>query len=142
MSSVKITKKYLNSLTGSGKDTFIRDSQLPGFGIKVTPKGTISFIAEARIKRSKTKRVTLGRHPLLPLEDARKKAQEALLLMKGGFDPVELEEEERKERARLVAIDDAKQISLRVLFDEFLKVRNQKPETIVNAGVKTHHWPE
>jgi integrase len=128
----KITKRLLSSVSASPKDVFIRDTELPGFGIKVSPKGTVSFIAEGRIKRGKTKRVTLGKHPILPLDEARKKAQEALLVMKDGFDPIELEEEERKQRAKLAAINDAKQISLRTVFDEYQALRDLKPKTLAD----------
>jgi integrase len=126
----KITKRLLSSISPAPKDVFIRDTDLPGFGIKVSPKGTVSFIAEARIKRGKTKRVTLGKHPILPLDKARKKAQETLLVMKDGFDPIELEEEERKQRAKLAAVNDAKQITLRTVFDEYQTLRDLKPKTL------------
>jgi integrase len=126
----KITKRLLSTVSPGLKDTFIRDTDLPGFGIKVSPKGTISFIAEARIKRAGNKRITLGRHPILPLDDARKKAQETLLIMKDGFDPVELEEEERKQRAKIAAINDAKKITLRTVFKDYQSVRELKPKTL------------
>jgi integrase len=130
MSKVKITQRYLGSLSAVPRDVFHRDTELPGFGVKVSPKGTISFIAEARIKHGKTKRVTLGKHPVLPLVDARRKAQEALLVMRDGYDPVQLDEAERKQRAKVAAIEDAKQVTLRTVFSDYQALRSLKPKTL------------
>ena len=123
MNKTKITKRLLSSICPSTKDQFIRDTDLQGFGIKVSTKGTISFIAEARIKKGKPKRYTLGRHPLLSVDEARRKAQETLLVMRDGFDPIELEEEEREQRARIAAINDAKKVTLRAVFGDFIDLR-------------------
>ena len=130
MNRTKITKRFLDSVSPGSKDRFIRDTELQGFGIKVSTKGTISFIAEARIKRGKPKRFTLGRHPLLSVNDARRKAREALLVMRDGFDPIELEEEERQQRARIADINDAKKITLRTIFSDFQALRDHKPKTL------------
>ena len=130
MNKTKITKRLLSSISPSTKDQFIRDTDLQGFGIKVSTKGTISFIAEARIKKGKPKRYTLGRHPLLSVDEARRKAQETLLVMRDGFDPIELEEEEREQRARIAAINDAKKVTLRAVFSDFIDLRKLKPKTI------------
>ena len=46
----KLTKRVLDTLdTPNNTPTFIRDTTLRGFGIKVTPKGKRVFFAEARI---------------------------------------------------------------------------------------------
>ncbi|NQV29375.1 MAG: tyrosine-type recombinase/integrase [Candidatus Marinimicrobia bacterium] len=127
---MKITKRFLDSLSAGAKDVFHRDSELPGFGVKVSPKRSLSFFAEGRIKKGPTKRITLGKHPLLPLVDARKKAQEMLLIMRDGFDPKELEEEERQQRAKIAATNDAKQITLRTVFEEYQSIRDLKPKTL------------
>jgi integrase len=130
MSKHKITKQFLGSLTNkSGKDVFHRDTQLPGFGVKITPKGTISFIAEARIKKGKPKRVTLGKHPILSLDKAREKARGALMLLKQGLDPIELDEQERQQRIKNAALKDSLAITLKTILDEYLELRNLKPGT-------------
>ncbi len=63
MGRVKITKRFIVSCSARSKDVLHRDSELPGFGIKVSPRGTISFVAEGRIKSGSSMRVTLGNTP-------------------------------------------------------------------------------
>ena len=53
------------------------DAQLPGFGLRVTPKGTKSFIFLYRVD-GKQKRATLGRYPALSLAEARAQARDIL----------------------------------------------------------------
>lgn len=54
----------------------VRDTVLPGFGVRVSQGGTKTFIV---IYGKTRKQVTVGRYPLLSLGDARKKAREILL---------------------------------------------------------------
>ena len=104
MSKIQITwRVLLSGLKATGKDTFYRDTELPGFGIKLSAKGTITFIAEGRIKGGGTKRVSLGKYPLMPLDMAREKARDALLLMNQGLDPIKIKEQERQQRLKMKA---------------------------------------
>lgn len=138
MSKTKITKRFLDSVSPGGKDVFYRDTELPGFGIKVSTQGTISFIAEGRIRKGKTKRVTLGKHPILPLDLARTKAQEALLAMRDGFDPVEIEEEARQKRNKAAATEEAKRVTLKTVFTDYLAIRGLKPKTTLDYRNTIH----
>ena len=63
----KITKRIIERtpLPLNG-DLFIRDTQLKGFGARITSKGSISFFAEAKIKKLGSKRLSLGRYPVCP----------------------------------------------------------------------------
>jgi integrase len=95
----------------------------------VSPRGTISFIAEGRIKSGGTKRITIGKHPTVSLEHARSKAQESLQLMKDGLDPMQVRAEEREQRAREAAAEDAKKVTLRTVFSDYQDLRDLKPKT-------------
>lgn len=53
-----------------GQD-FYRDSKQQGFGVRVSPGGTISFFAEGRVN-GKTRRITIGPWPQLTIEEARR----------------------------------------------------------------------
>jgi integrase len=130
MARQRITKKLLENLgNDTGKDVFYRDSELPGFGIKVTPIGRISFIAEGRIKGGKSKRVTLGHFPVLKLDEAREEARASLLTMSKGDDPVELAREAREDKSRALAKQEALSVTLETVFKDFLKARSHKPGT-------------
>jgi integrase len=62
------------------------DARLPGFGIRVSPKGTKSFVLLYRHKR-RCRRMTLGRYPIVSLAEARILAREALAQVARGNDP-------------------------------------------------------
>lgn len=83
---VKITKKTINELELPEKNqNFIWDSELKGFGIRISPKG-IAYIAQGRVK-GKTRRVTIGKHGVYTPEQARKRAMTILQDLSQGVDP-------------------------------------------------------
>lgn len=87
----RITKRVVDSLTLSGKRTYIWDTDVTGFGLQVTAKGTKSYVFQYRLPgrgRSATaKRITLGRHGDLTPDQARRIAADHLLAVKAGDDP-------------------------------------------------------
>ncbi len=129
MSKIKITQSFLNSLNPNGKVLFYRDTELPGFGVKLNAKGTITFFSEGRIKKGRMVRVSLGRHPVMLLDMAREKARETMLVIKQGLDPIKLEEQESQQRAKDAARDDFMSVTLRTVFEEFISLRNLKEKT-------------
>ena len=62
------------------------DARLPGFGIRISPSGTKSFILVYRHK-ARPRRMTLGRYHVVSLADARGRAIEALADLARGVDP-------------------------------------------------------
>lgn len=85
--SQKITKSYVDKLsTPETGQTFMRDSELKGFAIRITSTGAKSFILEKRID-GKVKRLTLGRYPELTVEQARKEAHKLLGQIAMGLNP-------------------------------------------------------
>lgn len=88
--STSLTEGRIERLTNRGglKPLFVRDNRLIGFGLKVTPQNVKSYFVEVRlplVKGGGTKRLTLGRHPLIPLLEARKTALEALRELRYGL---------------------------------------------------------
>lgn len=83
----KITKRCVDiaifPVTGQ---TFIRDAELKGFALRITP-GSKSFIIEKRVD-GKVRRVTLGRYPELTAEQARKEAHKLLGQIAIGGNPI------------------------------------------------------
>lgn len=82
----KITKQSVEKAphpkTGQ---SFIWDTELPGFGLRVGAK-TKAFVAEAKVNKA-TRRVTLGTYPRMTAAVAREEAQKALQNMERGIDP-------------------------------------------------------
>lgn len=57
----KITKRSVDSAKPGPRDVFLWDTEVRGFGCKVTPKGTRMFILQYW-SHGRTRRVTLGRY--------------------------------------------------------------------------------
>lgn len=84
---MKITKTLIDGTPCPVKgQTILRDSTLPGFGIRLTPTCK-SYVVESVIKGVR-KRVTLGRCSTINVEEARKEAQRILNDMASGIEPV------------------------------------------------------
>lgn len=126
MAHLKLSKRTIDSLeppspTDAGKPTqaFYRDTDLTGFGLKITSAGSKVYIVETRVQ-GKPKRITLGKHGALTPEQARKQAQVILGQIAHGKDPAA---EKREQRAKAVTLRTAYQ-------DYLIARRNLKPNTL------------
>ncbi len=129
--SVKLTKTVVDRIKiPEGKaQAFVRDSVLPGFGLRVTAGGSKSFILEKRVN-GRVRRQTLGRFGVLTVEQARREAHKLLGEIAMGIDPVA----ERKTR-------EANRVTLGQCFEEFKKTRTQLSPTTLrdyNYHLKSH----
>lgn len=98
MASIKISKRTVDAAAvPAGNDTYYWDTELKGFGLRVTPRGVRSYVVQYRLKGQAAKRMTLGIHgaPWTP-DKAREAAQTMLIGVKQGMDPAA----EAKKRAR------------------------------------------
>jgi integrase len=57
----KLTKRSVEALKSDVRDQFIWDTEIPGFGCKVTPKGARIYVLQYG-RRGRDYRVTIGRH--------------------------------------------------------------------------------
>ena len=113
---IKITKRIIEKAPiPSNGDLFIRDTQLKGFGARITCKGTISFFAEGKIKRIGSKRLSLGRYPVIDITTARHLAKNTLYDFSKGIVPDKRE-------------SDATFFSLKDTIDGYLSSRSLKSE--------------
>lgn len=78
-----------------GRDAFIWDDELPGFGIRVFSSGRRSYLVQYR-SEGRTRRVTIGLHGPVTCEVARKRARELLGNVAGGGNPAEERSLQRK----------------------------------------------
>ena len=87
----RITKRSVDALKPGSRDVFLWDTDVTGFGCKVTPRGRKVFILQYRTRGQGSerapKRITIGKHGDLTPDDARKIAAELLLQVKSGGDP-------------------------------------------------------
>lgn len=89
----RLTKRAVDSASPkAGKPVFIWDTEVTGFGLKVTPTGRKNYLLQYRTReqggQDTPKRITLGRHGReLTLDQARRLAASLLLEVKAGKDP-------------------------------------------------------
>lgn len=103
MAERKLTKRNIDEIERSERDTFYWDDEVPGFGMKVTPADSRIFVFQYRMggRGSKTKRWTIGKYGALTPDQARKEARRLAALVAQGTDPMgEKRERERVERTK------------------------------------------
>ncbi len=93
----KITKRAVDSITLAKTDRFLWDTDLHGFGLKVTPTGTRIYILQYRMggRGSASRRYTLGKHGPWTPDAARKEATRLLGLIATGTDPAEAKQQDK-----------------------------------------------
>src|SRR3954465_12557984 len=107
MPKIKLTKSAIDALQPSSRDEVYWDSVLPGFGVKVTPKGRKVFIALYRVRggNSRLRKYTIGPYGKLTLHHARATAQRVFAERFDGRDPA-AEKLEHRRRAVIDRVDD------------------------------------
>jgi hypothetical protein len=82
-----LTVLSISKLVVRGGDRIeVWDGKLPGFGIRVTARGTKSFVL-MYYTGGRKRRLTLGRYPMVSLGEARRRALQALSSLANGSDP-------------------------------------------------------
>ena len=83
----KITKRKVDEVQPSDRDVFLWDTELPGFGCKVTPKGGRIYVLQYG-QAGRDRRITIGRHGIdLTAEQARVEALRLRGLIATGETP-------------------------------------------------------
>ena len=104
MATGKISKRTVDSLPVGPKENYLWDTDLKGFGVKITAAGSISYIIQFRMggREAKTRRFTIGSHgsPWTPTT-ARLEAERLLVIVAQGIDPVDAEKQRRREAVDL-----------------------------------------
>lgn len=97
----KLTKSKIDGLEIKSKDYFLWDSELPGFGIRIFPSGRKKFVLQYRHGR-KSRRMALGQHGAITLDQARKLAIQALGKIGRDIDPLQ----ERKDSRQALTVKE------------------------------------
>lgn len=122
--AVKLTKTVIDrAVIPTVGQAFLRDTELKGFGLRITPNGVKSFIVEKRIS-GRNRRQTLGRYGELTCEQARRLAHKHLGQIAMGIDVIA-----ERERARL------ERTTLGQAFEDYLSSRKSlSPKTRYDYG--------
>src|ERR1035437_1703048 len=84
----RIVEKSIKKMDAPSHQNRIEwDSEIPGFGVRVTAAGAMSFILDYRIA-GRQRRYTIGRHPELTVAAARAEAGKLRARIRDGHDPM------------------------------------------------------
>jgi len=93
----KITKRFVDGLKpdSAAREVFYWDDALPGFGIRVKPSGTGSYVIQYRNNDGRTRRLKLAALGHLTPDEARYEARAKLTAVAKGADPAEEKRQKR-----------------------------------------------
>jgi len=116
MTKIKLTKTTVEKLpyADKGKQVDYFDSDLDGFGVRVSHTGKKYFVR--RLIGKKRVRVMIGSHPIKAAEDARSEAKIKLGLMESGTDP----NEQTRVQNRIKEIE-AQRLTVKELVKEYIE---------------------
>jgi len=84
----KLTKRIVEALERDpDRDVFMWDTEVRGFGMRVKPSGTKTFIIQYRNVERRTRRFVIGQYGVLTVEVARDLAKKKLASVIDGSDP-------------------------------------------------------
>jgi integrase len=85
----KLTKRFVDTLrlAPNGRELFFWDSELRGFGLRMKPSGSASFLIQYRTPQGQTRRYAFGKVGTLTPEEARTTARRLLADVAAGNDP-------------------------------------------------------
>lgn len=116
MPRIKLTKTAIDDLPTPKSDLVYWDAALPGFGVKITPKGRKVFIVLYRMggAGSNLRKYTIGPFGRVTLHQARVAAQKVFAARLDGRDPAA----EKRESKRRIVVD-----RFDLLLEEFIAQR-------------------
>jgi integrase len=97
MPNFHISKRTVDSAQPSNRDVLLWDDELPGFGLKITPRGRKVYLVQYRLggRKGRTRRVTIGVHGRITPDQARQEAKRLLGLVATGVDPAEQRQQDK-----------------------------------------------
>ena len=120
-----LTKRTVDALKPEDKTWIAWDDRLTGFGCRVQPSGTKSFIVNYRAgdggRKAPNKRVVIGRYGLVGPDEARRKARDMLGQVARGEDPAG----ERAEARGVPTLAEA--------FEAYVKANPKRKDKTVKA---------
>lgn len=124
---MELTKKIVEGMPRpAAGQMFVWDEKLTGFGLRITPTKK-TYVVQGRVSSTgKSRRVSLGDHGIITLQEARKRAIKELSAMSAGKDP-----SSEKKRAK------AYSLTLRDIADKYLDARRELKESS-RADIEKH----
>lgn len=103
MKKINFTKAAIERLSPTDSRYEIGDTKVPSLSIRISPSATKTYQVVKKLK-GKARRITLGRHPDISVEQARKKASNAI--SKIVYDEIDPNEEKKLEQAQTITLQE------------------------------------
>lgn len=103
MATGKVTKRSVDAMAVTGRNEYLWDDELRGFGVRMSAGGVRAYVVQYRMggREAKTKRFTIGQHGSWTPEQARTEAKRLLRLVDQGSDPASADRERRRQAVDL-----------------------------------------
>jgi integrase len=134
----KLTKKVIDALPARNRTYIAYDDTLPGYGCRVTPRGSRSWVVEYRPhgggRAVGKKRITLGPVSVLTPDQAREAASEVLARVRLGHDVVH----DRAARRSSPTVAD---LAERYMSDAIRPIRKPRTAALYDMYFRVHILP-
>lgn len=91
----RLSKRIVEAAEIRPSEYVLWDGDIPGFGVRVMPSGRKGYLVQYRVG-TRSRKLALGPHGVLTVDQARARAIQALADVKGGGDPAEVRKERRE----------------------------------------------
>lgn len=128
----RITQELTESVETRPSRFIVWDTDLTGFGLRVTPTGLRSFILDYKTAGGVQRRQTIGRHPRVSAGLARQTARRILRSVVKGDDPLaerHSQRQMRKDRRTAPRVTDLSQLHLDT-FGALVRAGKRSPTTL------------
>ncbi len=83
---LRLSTRTVGRLSVAEREAIFWDRDLPGFGVRVYPSGTKTFVVQSRAE-GRSRRLTIGRHGAITADEARERAARIIARIKSWDDP-------------------------------------------------------
>ena len=138
MPKIRLTKSAVDALKAARKDAVYWDAGLPGFGVKVTPRGRKVFVALYRLggAGSRLRKYTIGPYGRVTLPMARAEAQKVFAARLAGRDPAA----EKRESKRRMTTDRVEELIELFIVQHVSKTRKATEVSRLLRREVVSHW--
>lgn len=127
MPTEKLTKRVIDAAKPTTTDLMIWDTEVKGFGFKLTPSGHRSFVYLYRGPDGKQRKPTLGRFGSLTVDQAREQARKLAYQVSTGRDP-SLERQQKRSAPKVSELCDR-------FLEEHVRPKNKEKSANNTEGI-------
>ena len=123
----KLTTAKIEKLAPGDKQYFVWDTRFKGLGLRISPGGSKAFIYQGRVGGAGTpKRITLGKFPVMSLQDAIDKASDVSKQLAAGIDPNRTKADNIAKNKAFARDQVRKQLTFGDLFTRYIDVHKSE----------------